>query len=95
MLTMMVMLLLLLSGASWAQGGAPQGSMGTAFAYQGYLTGAGGPVNATCDCAFDLYSAASDGTLLGTETAGNLDVKDGLFTARLDFGAGAFDREAR
>ena len=94
MLTMM-MLLLLLSGASWAQSRAPQGSTGTAFTYQGYLTDTGGPVNATCDFTFGLYSAANDGTLLGTETADDLDVKEGLFTVQLNFGPGAFDGEAR
>ena len=94
MLTMM-MLLLLLSGASWAQGRAPQGSMGTAFTYQGYLTDTGGPVNATCDFTFGLYSAANDGTLLGTETADDLDVKEGLFPVQLNFGPGAFAGEAR
>jgi hypothetical protein len=66
-----------------------------AFAYQGQLTTADGPVNGTCDFDFSLWTAASGGTQIGTDTASGLAVSGGLFTAELDFGPGAFDGGAR
>ncbi|NKI35775.1 hypothetical protein HFP89_11440 [Wenzhouxiangella sp. XN79A] len=67
----------------------------TAFAYQGQLTDADGPVNGTCDFDFSLWSASSAGSQVGTDAAPGLAVSGGLFTAQLDFGAGAFDGSER
>jgi len=78
---------LLAPGMASAQSGA--------FAYQGQLTDADGPVNATCDFDFSLWSAQTGGTQIGTDAAAGLAVSGGLFTTELDFGAGAFDGGAR
>jgi hypothetical protein len=95
------LVLLLASGLSLAQGPAPEAAMGTAFAYQGRLTDAAGPVNGTCSFTFKLYDQAGSGspptggTLLGSEARTGVEVSDGLFTVQLDFGAAAFGGEAR
>ncbi|NKI35777.1 hypothetical protein HFP89_11450 [Wenzhouxiangella sp. XN79A] len=67
----------------------------TAFTYQGQLTDADGPVNATCDFGFSLWTAASGGVEVGTDAASGLDVSGGLFTTVLDFGAAVFDGTPR
>jgi hypothetical protein len=74
----------------------PQGTYGYAFTYQGQLQDAGGPVNGTCDLRFILWSAASGGSQVGnTLTLEGVEIQDGLFTARLDFGGGAHSGAAR
>ncbi len=73
---------------------SPQAVLGTAFTYQGRLTDEGRPADGPYDFQFELYDAASDGTLLGTVTVEDVPVTDGLFTVRLDFGD-AFSGEAR
>jgi len=80
------------------QGGAgiQATALGTAFTYQGQLKSGGNPVNGTCDFQFALYAAASGGTPLGTQTKTGVNVSNGLFTIPdLDFGAGAFQGDAR
>ena len=74
---------------------APDVAVGTAFTYQGQLEDGDGPVNASCDFEFALYDAASAGSQVGSTVAKTATVSDGLFTVALDFGAGAFDGEAR
>jgi hypothetical protein len=65
----------------------PQGTYGSAFTYQGQLKGTGGPVNGVCDLRFRLFAAAGGGTPVGsTITHEGVELADGLFTARLDFG---------
>ena len=66
-----------------------------AFTYQGQLKNAGGPVNGTCDFTFSLYDDPSAGTLLGTRSVPTVTLVNGLFTARLDFGAAAHTGGAR
>ncbi len=78
------------SAATFAQ--AP---LGTAITYQGQLKSGGQPVNGRETFRFELYDAATAGHLIGTTTASNVDVANGLFTVALDFGAGAFSGEAR
>ena len=74
----------------------PQGTYGYAFTYQGQLQDAGGPVNGTCDLRFILWDAASGGSQVGsTLTLEGVEIQDGLFTARLDFGGGAHSGAAR
>ncbi len=83
----LILLILTLLGRARAQGPAPQGTVGTAFTYQGYLTEAGSPANGTYDLRFALYDAASGGTQVGSllsETG--VSVRDGRFTVQLDFG---------
>jgi len=74
---------------------------GTAFTYQGRLTDSGGPVSGTCSFTFDLYDSAGSGsppvggTLLDSEAKSGVDVEDGLFTVKLDFGSAFFTGEER
>ena len=79
--------------------GKPLGSaaaMDTAFTYQGQLRQDGQAVNGACDFEFRLWDAASDGAQVGSTAGVNaLPVSGGLFNASLDFGAGAFDGQAR
>ncbi len=79
--------LMLMPSVSPAQAGT--------FSYQGQLTDADGPVNGSCDFAFSLWTASSAGTQIGTYAVAGLAVSGGLFTTELDFGAGAFDGDAR
>jgi hypothetical protein len=101
---LVVLIILLLSvGKATAQEPAgdigAQAAVGTAFTYQGRLTDAGGPVNGTCNFRFRLYSAASGGTLLGTDTVNGMPVTDGYFGVVLndngEFGGNAFNGQAR
>ncbi len=70
--------------------------IGTAFTYQGKLQQSGAPVNNTADLRFRLYDAASGGVQVGTtQLVNNLTVVDGLFTTQIDFGASAFNGDAR
>ncbi|HSR31417.1 MAG TPA: hypothetical protein VLY63_12705, partial [Anaerolineae bacterium] len=95
-----VMLALLVSAAQVAgQGGGDQrleAPSSYAFTYQGQLKDAAGPVNATCDLRFILWDAGSGGAQVGnTVLVEGVLLQDGLFTARLDFGAAAFQGQAR
>ncbi|MBL0122648.1 MAG: collagen-like protein [Betaproteobacteria bacterium] len=52
--------------------------------YQGYLTNAAGqPVNAPVNLTFRLYTAASGGSAIWTETQSNLSVTNGIYNAVL------------
>ena len=71
-------------------------AVGTAFTYQGRLTDAGSPANGAYDFEFRLYDAASGGSQVGsTVPLADVTVSNGLFTVQLDFGAAAFQRDAR
>jgi hypothetical protein len=97
---LLVMMGVLLLGTSQVTGQQeepqnPEGSYSYAFTYQGQLKGPGGPVNGTCDLSFKLFDAAGGGTQVGsTVTHEGVELADGLFTARLDFG-GVHDGNAR
>ncbi len=83
---------LCLSSFSWS---AP---MGTAFEYRGKLNTSGSPANGLHNFQFNLYDAGSGGTGIGTPNVLNhVNVSNGMFTVRLDFGAlaGTFNGEAR
>ena len=82
--------------------------MGTALTYQGNLnqtsgsTGvigqqpSSGPVTGVCDFRFSLWDAVTNGNPVGaTLTNSAVSVSNGLFTVTLDFGAGAFNGDAR
>ncbi len=87
----------LATSATWAE--TP---LSTAFNYQGQLKQGGVPLNATADFEFSLWDAAGSGE---PPTGGNqvrstvnvtaVNVTNGLFSAELDFGVGAFDGSAR
>ena len=70
--------------------------LGTSFNWQGRLNDNGAPANGTYDFRFALCDAASDGNQIGTTLSKPATkVSGGLFTASLDFGADAFDGNAR
>lgn len=64
-----------------------------AFTYQGVLTDNGQPANGTYDMLFQLFELSPPP--IATIEVLNITVTDGLFTASLDFGPGAFDGGAR
>lgn len=82
-------LLALLAGIHQA---AAQGT--TAFTYQGQLRDGGTNANGAYMMIFKLYDAASSGNPIGTNTSSPT-LANGLFTVNLDFGAGAFNGNAR
>ena len=72
------------------------GTLGTDFTYQGRLKQTGAPVTGDYDLEFRLYGDPDAGAQVGTAvTLTDHPVANGLFTAPLDFGAGAFDGSAR
>ncbi|MEZ4767403.1 MAG: hypothetical protein R2844_03145 [Caldilineales bacterium] len=78
---------------------AVRSTVGTAFTYQGYLEDTVGPVTGAFDFTFTLWddpTASGAGNQIGSAAAltGVL-VDEGLFTAELDFGNGAFGGGAR
>ncbi len=95
---------LLFATAFLCYGGAAlaQEPLGTEFTYQGRLNLNGGPVSATADFEFTLWDAAgadappTGGHQIGQiSAADNVTVTGGIFTAMVDFGAAAFDGDAR
>ncbi|MCZ6543121.1 MAG: hypothetical protein O6768_05605, partial [Planctomycetota bacterium] len=83
----------LAGGQGGAAGVTPAG---TVFTYQGQLDQGGVPVNSTCDFQFSLWDAALGPTQIGgTLFVINVTVTDGRFTVQLDFGAAAFNGNAR
>lgn len=73
-----------------------QTPLGTDFTYQGQLQGAGIPVVGAADFEFALFDAVTGGSQVGPTLSGdNVGIVDGLFTISLDFGADAFDGDAR
>lgn len=76
--------------------GAPLAVTGTAFTYQGQLTENAGVANGAYDFRFSLYDVSAGGApLAGPLEIGDVPVTNGLFTARIDFGAGRFGGGAR
>jgi len=69
--------------------------VGTAFNYQGRLTDSGGPATGLYDFQFVLCDAATNGAALVTNIVTAAPVTNGLYNAALDFGASAFDGNAR
>ncbi|MFL6231104.1 MAG: beta strand repeat-containing protein [Pyrinomonadaceae bacterium] len=66
----------------------------SAFTYQGRLTDAGSPASGTYDFEFRLYDAA--GAQIGAAlTREDVPVANGTFNVTLDFGASAFNGDAR
>ncbi len=66
------------------------------FTYQGRLTDGGSPANGTYDLRFILYDAETGGSQVGsTVTREDVTVAGGLFSVELNFGAAAFQGDAR
>lgn len=72
-------------------------ALGDAFTYQGRLTDNSAPANGAYDLRFILYDAETGGAQVGsvTETKEDVAVTQGLFTTSLNFGATAFNGDAR
>jgi hypothetical protein len=62
-------------------------AQGTAFHYQGSISGSGLPLNGTYDFKFTLWDALTGGAAHGTVTVLGVTVSRGLFTVTLDYGA--------
>lgn len=76
----------------------PRSVLGTAFTYQGQIKNNGAAYTGACDIQFKLFDTdtVGTGTQVGsTQTATNVSVANGLFTTQVDFGANAFNGEAR
>jgi len=52
-------------------------------------------VTGTCQMAFRLFTALSDGALSGSPITTSVPVSSGLFTISLNFGSGLFKGDAR
>src|SRR5689334_11236609 len=68
-------------------------AQGTAFTYQGRLNDGSSSAGGTYDLQFTIYDSTNNpGIILaGPITNAAVAVSNGLFTARLDFGAAVFD----
>jgi hypothetical protein len=63
----------------------------TAFTYNGRLNSKGAPVSGAYEMRFSLYDSSAGGNLVaGPLPDMPVDVANGLFTVRIDFGAGIF-----
>jgi hypothetical protein len=66
-------------------------AQGSAFTYQGRLTDGQNAANGSYDLRFTVYDANAAGNVIaGPLTVSPVDVTNGLFTVRIDFGAGVF-----
>ena len=75
---------------------APAEQASTAFTYQGKLEKSDVPASTSCSIRFSLYDSVTGGTLVGGPiTQSGVTVTEGLFTTKLDFGAGVFDGNKR
>lgn len=92
MRTAAVLMILIFGTVVWA------GTMGTAFTYQGRLLDNNVAADGLYDMRFKLYDDPN--TLVGSQigstvTADDVDVVDGYFIAKLDFGSTDFHGDAR
>ena len=73
-----------------------QTPLGSVFTYQGKLESGGNPAQGSFDLRFTLYSLPSGGgPLAGPVCSDNVAVTQGVFTTSIDFGAAAFNGDAR
>src|ERR1035437_10032796 len=72
---------------------AAQGT--TAFTYQGQLRDGGTNAYGAYTMIFKLYDAATNGNQIGVGITNSPNLFNGLFSVNLDFGAGAFNGNAR
>lgn len=79
------------------QGVRGQTPLGSAFNYQGQIKFNGVPVNDICDFDFTLWDSSQAGAtqIGGVIVAANVQVTNGVFTTELDYGASAFNGDAR
>ncbi len=67
----------------------------TAFTWQGRLTDGTNAANGLYDLTFLLFNDSTGGLALGTNTFPGTVLSNGTYTATLDFGADAFNGDAR
>ena len=81
----------------WSADAGRASPMGTAFTYQGRLLDVNEPANGLYDFQFKLFDSPGPiGRLpLGTIDINEVDVIEGHFAVRVDFGAEVFDGDAR
>ena len=70
-------------------------AQGTAFTYQGRLNDSDRSGNGNYDVGFTLFDAAGGGIMIAGPLTNTVSVSNGLFTTTVDFGAAAFDGNAR
>src|SRR5690606_5843749 len=68
---------------------------GTGFTYQGSLSGGGGPANGLYDLRFGLHAAAAGGSAMTWVDVDDVQVVDGLFNVKIDFGVGWLNGSAK
>jgi len=94
-----LLVLLVGAGGATAQSMTPEAldaPVGTAFTYQGRLEDSGSPANGSYDFEFKLFDDLSAGSQVGsTLEVDDQAVTQGYFTVMLDFGASAFNGQAR
>lgn len=91
-----VLACLIVAGAGMRGVVAADTPLSTAITYQGQLQLNSAPVNGPQDFVFKLWDSALNGLQVsGDVYVNDLQVTNGLFTAQLDFGAGAFNGAAR
>lgn len=79
-----------------ATSSAQSQALGTAFTYQGELQEAGTPADGSYDFQFRLFNAPGGGAQIGPTVDGlGVQVRGGLFSLPLDFGAGQFAGDAQ
>lgn len=74
-------------GAGSAMGQVPAGS---SFTYQGRLVEQGSPYTGAATVRFNIYNADAGGTPLAPAVQRNVNARDGLFQAEVDFGMAPF-----
>ena len=74
---------------------AQAADIGTGISYQGRLDDTNAPASGSYDFQFTLYDNVTAGTQVGNTLPQTLTVTDGIFNTTLDFGAGAFNNQAR
>ncbi len=65
------------------------------FSYQGQLKVDGQPADGDYDFEFEIWDAAFGGNSFGAEVVNEVDVRDGLFTIRVDIGEDIFTGQSR
>jgi len=80
----------------WCSTAVHADPLGTSFTYQGQLKEGGVPFTGKADFTFTVWDALSGGaSVAGPQVKAEVAVAGGLFTVELDFGAAAFDGDAR